>query len=212
MRAKREKTFGLPARKLMAADRGRMWQLAHDYNAANRQPRQHNGPLTHATLLVLHALLFTFHHRETGECFPSYEAIAERSGVHRSTVADALRALEVAGVLTWSHRLGRVRRRVQDTLTGKLVWVQQVVRRSNAYVFHMAPALARRALSQETSQERKQATSPEMCKSGNAAGPNCTSIFVSKEANGAPNRDVGDALEAALRHLGNAIQARAATG
>lgn len=212
MRAKREKTFGLPARTLTAAERGRIWQHAHDHNAAHRQPRQHNGPLTHATLLVLHALLFSFLHRKTGECFPSYEAIAQRSGVHRSTVADALHALEAAGILTWSHRLGRVRRRVQDALTGELVWVHQVVRRSNAYLFRMPPAPVKRALDQEATRRKEQAAGLENRKSGNAAGPNCTSTYNSKPAINAPSRSVGDALEAALSRLGTAVQARAVTG
>ena len=41
-------------------------------------------------------------------CFPSHEAIAARAGCARSTVAEALKALEWAGVLTWQHRIARM--------------------------------------------------------------------------------------------------------
>lgn len=48
-----------------------------------------------------------FHVVSTGLCFPSYEAIADRAGVSRRSVANALAALERLGVLSWSHRLKR---------------------------------------------------------------------------------------------------------
>jgi DNA-binding FadR family transcriptional regulator len=45
----------------------------------------------------------------SGLCFPSYESIAESAGCARSTVAEAINMLERAGVLTWSHRVRRLR-------------------------------------------------------------------------------------------------------
>ena len=39
-----------------------------------------------------------FHNARTGCCFPSYEAIAAKAECARSTVAEALKALEWAGV------------------------------------------------------------------------------------------------------------------
>ena len=65
-----------------------------------------SGPITRAFLEVLEALLWGFHNARTGCCFPSYEAIAAKAECARSTVAEALKALEWAGVLTWqtSHR------------------------------------------------------------------------------------------------------------
>ena len=64
------------------------------------------GPITRAFLEVLEALLWGFHNSRTGRCFPSYEAIAAKAECARSTVAEALKALEWAGVLTWAapHR------------------------------------------------------------------------------------------------------------
>jgi hypothetical protein len=54
------------------------------------------GPITRAFLEVLEALLWGFHNGRTGCCFPSYEAIAAKAECARSTVAEALKALEWA--------------------------------------------------------------------------------------------------------------------
>jgi Helix-turn-helix domain len=76
-----------------------------------------------------------FHNAKSGLCFPSYEAIAEAAHCARSTVAEAIRALEDAGVLTWVQRIKRVRERCADLL-GDNGWQTRVLRTSNAYSFH----------------------------------------------------------------------------
>jgi hypothetical protein len=48
-------------------------------------------------------------------------------------VAEAIKALEFAGVLTWQNRIVRVRERCQD-LFGPDGWRWRVIRTSNAYV------------------------------------------------------------------------------
>ena len=63
---------------------------------------------------MLQALLWGFHNSRSGCCFPSYERIAEKADCARSTVAEALKVLEWAGVLTWQHRIARVRERCRD--------------------------------------------------------------------------------------------------
>lgn len=206
----RETTFGVPAGALTAADRGRIMQRAHDYNLANRKPRQHNGPLTHACLLVLQALLFSFHHQRTGECFPSYEAIAAKSGVHRSTVAEAIKALETARILTWSHRIGRAWRRVRDAFTGKLEWMSIVVRRSNGYVFLAPPAPAKDTSSRAARRDAKPAASAQGSKSGSASGPNSDSFYNTKPIVPCPAPEMADGLQAALERLGSCFQVKAA--
>ena len=72
------------------------------------------GAITAKALAVLEALLWGFHNARSGLCFPSYEKIAERAGCARSTVAEAIKALEDAGLLTWVNRLERVRERCDD--------------------------------------------------------------------------------------------------
>jgi hypothetical protein len=82
---------------------------------------------------VLRALLWRFHGADGGgQCFPSYERIASAARCHRDTVNVALKALEDAGLLTWVHRIARIRRQERD-LFGRLVSVWQVIRTSNAY-------------------------------------------------------------------------------
>ena len=98
------------------------------------EPGRHYGALTAKHLAVLGALLWGFHNCATGRCFPSYEAIADRAACARSTVYEAIRALEQAGVLSWVNRLIRVRERCAD-LFGNDGWKIRVIRTSNAYSF-----------------------------------------------------------------------------
>ena len=102
--------------------------------APSRQLGQHKGPITRTFLEVLGALLMGFHNSRSGVCFPSYETIAEAAHCARSTVAEAIRALEDAGVLTWVQRVKRVREACHDLL-GDGGWRWRVIRTSNAYAF-----------------------------------------------------------------------------
>jgi len=132
-RPRREKIFGRPtARPIDRNTRARIMTYAEGYNRKHRQPGQHGGPLSHAFLRVLQALLYGFDGPQG--CFPSYETIAARANVARSTVAEAIKALEEAGVLTWVNCLNKVRTWERDLL-GKWVAAWQVVRSSNAYRF-----------------------------------------------------------------------------
>jgi len=136
LQPRREKIFGpAPSHQLDGNAKARVWAAASAYNAANRRPGQHQGPLTWATLRVLRALLWRFHSADGGgRCFPSYERIAAVAKCARSSVAVALRELEDAGLLTWVHRIARIRRQEPD-LFGRLVSVWQVIRTSNGYRF-----------------------------------------------------------------------------
>lgn len=115
--------------------KARIQHYARAWSARHRQPGQHRGPITRAFLEVLQALLWGFHNSRDGRCFPSYESIAAKAGCARSTVAEALKVLELAGVLTWQHRITSIRVRERD-LFGQRTSRWQVIRTSNAYVFH----------------------------------------------------------------------------
>lgn len=117
---KREKHFG-EAEGTAGMDTNakvRLVAYAHGWNALHRRPGQHNGPLTKSALDVLEALLWGFCHGKAGRCFPTYRAIAAKARVGRSTVAAAIKVLEQAGVLTWSHRLRREGDQVRRTSNG----------------------------------------------------------------------------------------------
>ena len=92
------------------------------------------GEITAKALAVLEALLWAFHNAKSGLCFPSYEKIAEAASCARSTVAEAIKALEDAGVLSWVHRIKRVREAAPDLFDGH-GWRWRVIRTSNAYNF-----------------------------------------------------------------------------
>jgi hypothetical protein len=132
----REKVFGPGwAIPLDRNAKARIAAYAKAWSARNCRPgRQHKGPITRAFLDILQALLWGFHNSRSGACFPSYERIAAKAECARSTVAEALRVLEWAGILTWQHRIARVRERCRD-LWGREGWRWRVVRTSNAYVF-----------------------------------------------------------------------------
>jgi hypothetical protein len=135
IRPRREKVFG-PGRAvpLDRNAKARIMAYARAWSRRNRRTGQHRGPITRAFLDVLEALLWGFHNSRSGVCFPGYEAIAGKAECARSTVAEALKVLERAGVLTWQNRITRALVRQRD-LFGRWSHRWTVIRTSNAYVF-----------------------------------------------------------------------------
>jgi hypothetical protein len=187
---RREKVFG-PGRAV-PLDRNakvRIAVYARAWSARQRQPRQHRGPITRAFLDVLQALLWGFHNSRSGVCFPSYETIAARAECARSTVAEALKALEWAGVLTWQNRITRILVRERD-LFGQWAARWQVIRTSNAYVF---------------SDPKPQLSGGFPCKSENSTGTENQELNLLRPTP-APYRNTP--LEQALRQLSVGIEER----
>jgi hypothetical protein len=133
-RRAREKMFG--AGRPRAIDRNAKVRIMHWARCLSRRMEKGKayGEITAKAVAVLEALLWAFHNARSGLCFPSYEAIAEAAHCARSTVAEAIKALEDAGVLTWVQRIKRVRERCSDLL-GDNGWRWRVLRTSNAYAF-----------------------------------------------------------------------------
>jgi hypothetical protein len=180
---RREKVFGTGrAVPLDRNAKARIWAYAQGYTARHRQRGQHRGPLTRAYLDVLKALLWTFHNSHSGRCFPSYERIAEAACVHRSTVAEAITALEAAGVLSWENRLIRVRRAVAG-LFG-MEWQTVPARTSNAYAFR----------------DPQPEKCPELPKSENSPGTPIQGFLISTQA-AIDDLDAKNPLHAALIKL-----------
>jgi hypothetical protein len=123
MRSRREKVFG-PGRSvpLDRNAKARIMAYARAWGARHRQSGQHRGPITRAFLEVLEALLWDFHNSRDGRCFPSYEAIATKAECARSTVAEALKVLELAAVLTWAHCIARIQVRERDLFGVTTTW------------------------------------------------------------------------------------------
>ena len=188
--ARREKVFG-PGRAvpLDRNAKARIMVYARAWSGRNRQPGQHRGPITRAFLDVLEALLWGFHNSRSGGCFPSYESIAAKAECARSTVAEALKALEWAGVLTWQHRITRILVRERD-LFGQWASRWRVIRTSNAYVFR---------------DPKPQLAGVSACKSENPSG---TQNQDTLNLPWAPASDPNSPLERALHRLGAGVEER----
>ena len=187
---RREKVFG-PGRAvpLDRNAKARIMAYARAWSARHRQSGQHRGTITRAFLEVLEALLWGFHNSRDGRCFPSYVAIATKAECARSTVAEALKVLEWAGVLTWVHRIARIQVRERD-LFGRWASRWRVIRTSNAYVFR--------------DPQQPLAVVPAS-KSENRLGTQNQEILIPLPT---PAPDPDSPLERALRHLGGVIERR----
>ena len=169
--------------------KARIMAYARVWGARHRQSGQHRGPITRAFLEVLEALLWGFHNSRDGRCFPSYETIAAKAECARSTVTEALKVLEWAGVLTWVHRIARIQVR-EGEVFGRWASRWRMIRMSNAYVFRdPGPRVAGVSAS----------------KSGKPVGN--TEPRDSMALSGTPP-DPDSPLERALQHLGGVIEGR----
>lgn len=67
-----------------------------------------NGVLGYVDLTILEALLFVFLRRSDGMCCPSYVQLMAATGFCKQSIANALKRLEAAGILTITRRLVRI--------------------------------------------------------------------------------------------------------
>ena len=124
-----------------ALDRNAKVRIMHWARCLSRRTEKGRayGVVTAKALAVLEALLWAFHNARSGLCFPSYETIAEAAGCARSTVAEAIKALEDAGILSWVQRIKRVRERCPDLL-GDNGWRWRVLQRRRTPTISATPA------------------------------------------------------------------------
>jgi hypothetical protein len=104
-------------------------------------------------------------------------------------VAEALKVLEWAGVLTWQHRITRIRERCTD-LFGRISWRWRVIRTSNAYSFSDPKAAGSSAFSSKSE-------NPTGTQDQDILDPVQTSV-----------RDPNSPLEQALARFGAAMNAK----
>lgn len=126
--------FGPPERRRL--DRNLVAKILFLAEALDRRTRakgQHGGLLKAKGLDVLRALLRRFYCHRTGECYPSYDQLAEAAGCCRATVAAKLRILERLGLVE------TIRRKVVVSFTSRLhrVRFDVAVQTSNSYRFNL---------------------------------------------------------------------------
>ena len=197
LRPRREKVFGDGRpRPLDRNAKARIMTRARALTHRTEKGK-HYGQLTAKYLDVLEALLWGFHNARTGLCFPSLERIAERAKCARSTVAEAIKALEDAGLLSWVNRIVRVRERCAD-LFGQMGTRWRIIRTSNGYQFR-DPQPAAKPVS--------------LVFSSKSEFPSGTSIQDSSSLTASPcpgPLDPDNPLDAALLRFKNAMEAREA--
>ncbi len=81
-------------------------KLYHQARAWNRQKHagRYGGSIGSAAMRVLECLIFDFLNFATGRLDPGYKAIAQKTGLGRSTVAVALARLKQLGIIHWARR------------------------------------------------------------------------------------------------------------
>jgi hypothetical protein len=135
LRPRREKVFGDGRPRPMERNaKARVMAYARPFTRRTEKGK-HYGQLTPKYIDVLEALLWKFHNALSGLCFPSLAKIAKEAGCSPSTVAEALKALDATGVLSWVNRIARIRERCED-LFGNMGTRWRIIRTSNAYHFH----------------------------------------------------------------------------
>jgi hypothetical protein len=100
------------------------YHKARQWNAAKEIAGRYGGTLGSSCMRVLECMTFDFQNWQTGRLDPSYEGIAAKTGLTRSTVAKALARLRQLGIIHW------VRRSAHHWRNGKFV-LRQI---TNAYV------------------------------------------------------------------------------
>lgn len=130
----RDSVFGPPGQRRIDRELiARLLFLIEALDRKTRLPGRHGGDLKAKGRDVLRALLLTFYNRRTGECFPSYEAIAASAGCARSTVALALKRLVSVGMIEIVRRKTVAR----FELPGRRTF-DCAVQDSNSYLFNFA--------------------------------------------------------------------------
>jgi hypothetical protein len=101
----------------------RLYHKARAFNRTAKRAGRYGGMLGSAALRVLESLIFDFLNYASGRLDPSYEAIARKTGLSRSTVAEALKLLKELRILHW------LRRCVPEWIEGRFTLRQE----TNAY-------------------------------------------------------------------------------
>ena len=197
LRRRREKVFG--DGRPQPLDREAKLRIMTRARALKQRTAKgkHYGQLTAKCLDVLEALLWSFHNARSGLCFPSLETIAAKAKCARSTVAEAIKALEAAGILSWVNRIVRVKDSALD-LFGHWANRWRVLRTSNAYQFADPKAVGG---------HKGAATQANASKSESPAGNTNQDSIPSTPPPALPLFDPETPLEAALMRLGQTIGA-----
>src|SRR5262249_47418994 len=91
----------LPLAKKEAA---KWWHKARRFDRQTHRPGGHGGAIGHIGLKVYYTLIFEFLDYATGRLDPALNTIAEKAGVCRRSVVNAIKRLRDLGLLAWQRR------------------------------------------------------------------------------------------------------------
>ena len=198
---RKESVFSTSFRPLDRNAVARLLAYAEALDRRTHTPGKHGGCIGRTGLAVLKALVCRFFNKASGRLDPSLAAIAEAANVAKSTVQEAIKRLEAAGLLERVRRIGRVRVKVFSPLFNRTLDAERVLQISNAY--RLCPAPRDHAESRSL-----RPTTPRFASdTGSLSGTN--DIY-----NSMPDMLAGftsDSLKASLMRLNEAITKRTAT-
>jgi hypothetical protein len=116
--------------------------LAEALERRTKKAGRRNGLLGNIGLTVLRALMFGFLNRSTGLLCPSYRAIADKTGLCRESVREALARLERAGIIKTLRRLVRQWVERVSPITGQPERFVATTQGTNLYSLHAPGAWA----------------------------------------------------------------------
>jgi hypothetical protein len=121
-------------RPLDRNDRARVLHCAEALERRTKRKHKRDGVLGQSALALLRCLLNHFQNGKSGRLDPSYTQMQKITGFCRQTIADALKALERAGILEIMRRIVRERVRVWVEEAKKFFVYDRVVQTTNAYM------------------------------------------------------------------------------
>jgi DNA-binding MarR family transcriptional regulator len=130
---RRGSVFAAAFRPLDRNQCARILYLAEALDRRTHQPGKHGGILGRTGLAVLRALACRFLNKQTGRLDPSLAAIAKAANIARSTVQEAVKRLQAAGLLEIERRVARVRVRYFSEAVGRVVEADRIIQQTNAY-------------------------------------------------------------------------------
>ena len=118
----------------------RILACAEALDRRTHAPGRHGGAIGRSGLAVLRALAVRFLNKRTGQLDPSLASIAEAANLARSTVQEAIKRLEAAGLIQKVRRMARERVRMWHQAAGRYLTVDRVVQITNAYCLSVPAA------------------------------------------------------------------------
>lgn len=198
---RKDSVFSTSFRPLDRNAVARLLTYAEALDRRTHTPGKHGGIIGRTGLAVLKALVCRFFNKQTGRLDPSLAAIAKAANVAKSTVQEAIKRLEAAGLIERVRRIGRFRVKVFSPLFNRTLDAERVLQISNAYRLCLAP-------DDQTESQSLRPTTPRFASdTGSLSGTN--DIF-----NSIPDlleTFTSDSLKTSLMRLNASLAKKAAT-